>query len=154
MKKSTKKTAKPTKKSPIPKEFKKIIEEALNRYRFLLGMLNYKGDIFYHAEDKEPNENGDKVAMEIHVDHRYLIANLNVFPWIVEDWKNKKMDDDDVERIVAHEVAHIATHTLHWLSICVFKDESETKDAWESLTTVMGRLLYNLDQYKDAPRTR
>ena len=45
------------------------------------------------------------------------------------------------DEIIAHEVAHIATAKLYYVATCIYKDEGETIDAWESLTTIVGRLL-------------
>jgi hypothetical protein len=53
-------------------------------------------------------------------------------------WKDK--DFETIKTIIHHEVAHLATQHLFDIATAVYKDEGETRDAWETLTTVVGRL--------------
>lgn len=53
------------------------------------------------------------------------------------------------KEILAHEVVHLVTHQLHYLATCVYKDEGETTDVWESTKEIVGRLIYNYERTKE-----
>jgi hypothetical protein len=77
---------------------------------------------------------------------RYLTVTVKVYPYMVNEWKKKSMNDEDIHEIIAHEMSHVATNHLYRLATSVYKDEGETKDAWESLTTIIGRLVHEVDK--------
>ena len=135
--------------SHVPDKLRKMIAEDVQRYLMVLGMNHYRSKVFYMKKDIEHEghscEEG-RVAAAANVDMRYLSANIRIYPYMVDSWKEKNMDDEDVHEIIAHEVAHIATHHMFRLATSVYKDEGETKDAWESLTTVVGRLAHEVDK--------
>lgn len=123
-------------------EFKKIVSEGIAEYSKILGLECYQIKVFYENKDKDCKEG--KVNAEISVDHRYLNASMWVYPCLIDEWIKNKKTTEEIKDIIAHEVAHLATHKLHWLAECAFKGEEETTDAWEALTTIVGRLLYKV----------
>ena len=127
-------------------KFKKLVRKAVSDYTGKLGYHHYETKVHWYDENLEPNHNGDVVLAQCSVDHRYLLADFKIYPALELKWLKKKYDEEDVRRCVAHEVAHIATHKLHYMATSLYKDEGETTDAWEALTTVVGRLLYDVEK--------
>ena len=135
--------------SHIPDKFRQMVAEDVRRYLNVIGMNHYRTQIAYMHKDssKDSHTCGDgKVAAEAAVDMRYLTLSVKIYPFIIEDWKKKHIDDEDVHHIIAHEMAHVATQHMYRLATSVYKDEGETKDAWESLTTIIGRLVHEVDK--------
>ena len=108
-----------------------------------MGVSEFIGDILWKSEDKL-SEDGYKIQAEINVDRRYLRATLSIYPIFIVDWKER--GDSETERVIAHEVAHIATAHLYYLATCIYKDSGEMKDAWETLTERIGRLSVKVDE--------
>lgn len=163
MKKSAKRLKKPSKTkskvkkqkelSYIPDRFRKMVSSCVQSYIGVLGMNHYRAKIFYRKHDKDQEEHNcscgeGRVAAEATVDMRYLTVHVKVYPWVIEDWKRGYMDDKDITDIIAHEVAHTATNHLYRLATSIYKDEGEMKDAWESLTTIIGRLVHEVDYHR------
>jgi len=88
------------------------------------------------------------VLASMNVDMRYLNANLYIYPSMIRNWNQKIMDDEDIKDAIAHEISHIATNHMYMLATSIYKDEGEMKDAWESLTTVIGRLVHEIDSHR------
>lgn len=128
---------------PIPKKFRALVKDAIKRHAWNIGVSNYVGDILYMKEDKK-SENDAGIYAEIDVDRRYLGFVLKIYPLTIKRWKEK--GDSFLEEVIAHEVGHLATSHLYWLATCVYKDDGETKDAWETLTTIIGRLSEKIDE--------
>jgi hypothetical protein len=127
----------------IPKKLKKLVINSVRRHAWNIGVSHYTGDILWMEEDKR-NETGDSIIAECIVDRRYLKATIRLYPRIIRDWK---IDGDQyVENAIAHEVAHIATQHAYDIATATYKDEGETKDAWETLTEVVARLSIKLDK--------
>ena len=141
-----------TKKEKVPEKIKKAIRDKIYKYQKLLNALDYRGDIRYIKKDEgDKDEDGNvigHVLAKAIVDHRYLIADFEIFPRFVKKIKEKQISPESIDEIIAHEVAHIATQKLYYMATSIYKDEGETKDAWESLTTVIGRLLVDLGEKK------
>lgn len=152
MKKSVKKSVKPLKKKSkkaIPDKLRKIIISASSRYLKVLGFGNYDVKVYWQksAAIKGPDQRTEgEIAATMTVDQRYLRAQLRVYPHMINAWNNKSMDEDDIEEIIAHEVSHIATNHLFTIAVATYKEEGETHDAWEGLTTIVGRLVYEVDR--------
>lgn len=150
-KRSTKKSKVQKELSYIPDKFRKMIADDVRRYLNVLGMNHYRSKIFYrkHDKDTEGHTCGEgKVAAEATVDMRYLTVDVKIYPWVIHDWKKKWFTDDDVHHIIAHEMSHVATNHMYRLATSIYKDEGETKDAWESLTTIIGRLVHEIDYHR------
>ena len=134
----------------IPTKLRKMISSDVFRYLNILGMNHYQGKIFYmkkDVEDQYRDRDGSTLASAL-VDHRYLVVNINIYPILVSRWKNKLSDDNDIHEVIAHEVSHIATNHMYQMATCTYKDEGETKDAWESLTTIIGRLVHEIGIFR------
>lgn len=124
---------------PIPRKLKKLVLDALRRHAWNIGVSHYTGDILYMSENEKGGDRPDMdVQASMHVDRRYLKTTLKIFPAAIKRWE--KEGDAAVEEMVAHEVAHIATQHMMDLAVSCYKDEGETKDAWETLTTVIGKM--------------
>ena len=149
MKKIKKTVVKPKSKPYVPKELDKLINNAVIRYLKVLGYCNYEVRIHYSKVATpsmvEQRSTGDAAAT-MSVDLRYMRAHLKVFPYIIDGWKNKKVTSQEVEEIIAHEVSHIATNHLFTIAVATYKEEGETIDSWENLTTVVGRLVFEVDR--------
>lgn len=155
MKKSTKKSGKKSvkqlkKKSrpAIPPKLQKLVSESASRYLKVLGYGNYEVKIYWQKHDapkgvEQRTEGGAAATMT--VDQRYLRGMLKVYPYLVNAWINKNLNDQGVEEIIAHEISHIATNHLFTIAVATYKEEGETHDAWEMLTTIVGRLVHEVD---------
>ena len=119
----------------VDKKLKKYVRELVRKAAYNIGVTNYELDIYYN---KDPKEDGPKVAGSMDTDRRYLTGILNLYPPVMRAWKDK--DFETIKTIIHHEVAHLATQHLFDIATAVYKDEGETRDAWETLTTVVGRL--------------
>lgn len=153
MKKSTKKQKKRLKKKnkvPAPHKLRKMIAADILRYLDILGMNHYRTKIFYMKFDTEDNTcpGNSTVAAAATADMRYLNVHIKIYPWLVNQWKKKLLNDEDIHEIIAHEISHVATTHMYRLVVSVFKDEGEVKDAFESLTTIIGRLVNEIDRYR------
>ena len=165
MKKSIKPPKKPSKLknkvqknlSHIPTKLRKLIANDVNRYLNILGMNNYTCKIFYAKKDKGEDEmlysktEGMCLASTT-VDMRYLNVHINIYPHLINGWKDKSFDDEDVHEVVAHEIAHIATNHMYRMATSVYKDEGEMLDSWEILTTQMGRLVHEVDNRRNSKK--
>lgn len=129
------------KKSKVPAKFKKLVRDTINEYEKVLGIIQYEGRVYYPSEDMvHPDDS--KTLASCSVDHRYLTADYRIFPMFVERWKSKFYTEEECKEKIAHEVAHLATHLLHWNAVCRYVTDSEMQDSWESLTELVGRLIY------------
>ena len=124
-------------KNNIPKQFKKAVKDLMRKHCWNMGVSNYLGDILYMESDRSDNTNSD-VHAEMTVDRRYLSATLKVYPIAIRKFKQDGMEY--LDHLIAHEVAHIVTQHVMDLLVSCYKDEGETKDAWESLTETIGRM--------------
>ena len=131
------------KKNPVNKNFKKFVKEWIYTYSKLIDSPWHMGDINYMTEDK--TQNGDITLAEIDIDSFYLVANYSIYPELEKLWKRNV---NLAKEKIAHEVAHIITHKLHELSICAYKSEEEVREAWESTTEIIGRLINRYEETK------
>ena len=134
--------------SHVPDELQKLIHFSVERYLNILGMNNYKPRIMFEKDGCNANNDpsADIVAAIANVDNRYLTITIKVFSYVVDLWKKGDMDDDDIKDIIAHEVAHVATNNLYDKAVSLYRNEEDVKDAWESLTTTVGRLVNEIDK--------
>ena len=128
---------------PVNKKFKKFVKEWIYTYSKLIDSPWHMGDIRYMVETK--SKDGNTTLAEIYVDSFYLVANYSIYPELEILWKK---DPAQAKEKLAHEVAHIITHKLHELSICSYKGEEEVKEAWESTTEIIGRLINRYEEAK------
>lgn len=134
---------------PVP--FRKLVSSIAGQYRWVLGLQDYGMPISWVHED-EPRSKEDPeslTAMKATVDRRYLSCRIQVFPMVWKGWIEKRYTDEDVRKMVAHEVSHITTQHLADLSTAVYKDIGEFKDAWESCTERFAQILYRLEKFEN-----
>ena len=124
-------------------KFKKFVKEWIHNYSKCIDNAWHMGDINYFEEDS--GKDGDFVLAEVRIDSFYLNANYNIYPALERRWKR---DPELAKEALAHEVAHIVTHKLHELSICAYRSEDEVKEAWESTTEIVGRLINKYEKLK------
>lgn len=129
----------------IDEKFKAIIRDSASRYRHKLGFLHFEVKILYMDDDldAEDSSRGGLVRAQFNADRRYLRGTMKIYPNLYESWSKKEFSTEEVKKIIAHEISHMATQHMFDVAVASFKDEGETKDAWESLTTIVGRLLYD-----------
>lgn len=132
------------KKLVVPKALKKLVLDAIKRHAWNIGVSHFVGDVLWMAEDKKID--GHYVVAEDSVDRRYLRCTFKLYPEFIKHWRND--GDPYVESTIAHEVAHIATQHLFDVAIARYCDDGEMKDAWETLTEVIGKLSTRLDRAK------
>lgn len=135
---------------PIPKKLYEMVATDVTRYLDIIGMNHYRPKIVFMKKDDEENEQhccgASTVAAAAIVGMRYLRVTIKVYPHLVNEWKKKTMSDEEVHEIIAHEVSHVATNHMYVLATSVYKDSGETKDSWEALTTIVGRLVHEVDK--------
>ena len=132
------------KKTRVPEKLKKLIREAAQDYRTKLHADAYDLKVEYMEDDLPPTDSGGDVAMDIRINRRYLMATVHVYPWYISKWEKKHYSDNEIKEAVAHEIAHLATQHFFDVAVATYRDEGEMKDAWETCTTVIGRLLHRL----------
>lgn len=124
----------------IPEKLKDLVKDAIKRHAWNIGVSHYTGDIHWMQEDVE----GDGIiAAEITVNRRYLKFTLKIYPDTVKKWHEQ--GDQYVEEVIAHEIAHLATHHFYDVATARYCDDGEMKDAWETCTQVIGQLSYRLN---------
>lgn len=128
----------------VPEKLKKLIVDAARRHAWNIGVSNFV--INYMEKDEEGFSGGDRPnkMASMTTDRRYLTGMLRIFPCAVRQWKRE--GDAFMEQLVAHEVAHLATQHLYQMAYSVYKDEGETRDAWETLTETVGRMSCRIDK--------
>jgi hypothetical protein len=134
-----------------PEALRTLISQDVYRYLNVLGLKQYKPKVLYMMEEREvnhddPGHSHGVVAASAEVDKRYLTVHVRVFPWLVDGWVAKRVSDEEVSEIIAHEISHVATDHMYTLATSVYKDHGEMGDAWESLTTIIGRLVFEVDK--------
>lgn len=129
----------------VPQALRKIVSKAVGDYRWELGMQIWKVDISYVHEDKQVAE-GDDVAASIWVNRRYLEATISIYPNTIKRFTSKIWEEKDVREVIAHEISHIATQHFFDVATARYCDDGEMKDAWETCTSVIGKLVYQLDR--------
>lgn len=113
-------------------------------------MNHYESKVYYMKKDLAVDDNrmehGSGVAATATVEIRYLRVVIKIYPHMINMWEGKKMSDEEVHEIIAHEVSHLATNHLFQMATATYRDEGEMKDAWEGLTTIVGRLVHEVDK--------
>ena len=131
-------------------EFKKLVKSAITDYTETLGFKHYAVDVRWFDQD-DTGERGGSLLAACTTDHRYLTATVKIYPCFEKRWISDGKHLYFIRETISHEIAHIATHSLWYIATSIYKDEGESVDAWESLTTVVGRLLYDIDKLKNKP---
>lgn len=124
-----------------PDHFKEVLREAIKEYRIDLGATVFNIEVRYMDGDDVKDNRKVDTAMGILVGRRYYTATLFVYPRALDVFE--KDGEEQFREAVAHEIAHIETQHLFECASSPYKSEEETVDAWERLTTVLGRYLYN-----------
>lgn len=136
------------KKTLYPHALKEFVKGNLRDYQESLGMAWHDGKIAWMSEKKEEDTEDSTTCAEATINTRYLNADFKIYPELINRWKNKKMREEDVKKIISHETAHIATAQMMDLIHNVYRSKNETHDAFETLTEIIGRLLYKLGEKK------
>lgn len=128
----------------IDKKLRSFVKECAKSAAWNIGVSHYVIDVFWQKDPKK-NEDDDRstTAAEVNVDRRYLTVSLRIYPEVEDLWR--KGDKEKVRAIVHHEVAHIATQHLYEVGVATYRDEGEVKDAWETLTEMVGRMSLKVD---------
>ena len=133
------------KKLKVPEKLKKLVIDCVRRHAWNIGVSHYVGDILWMEEDKKSDDRGDSsIHGEMTTDRRYLKGTIKIYPAAIKAWE---MDGNPtIEELISHEVAHLATQHLYDIATARYCDDGEMKDAWETLTTIVGRLSLKLDR--------
>lgn len=131
----------------IDPKLKAFVRECFKKYAWNIGVSHYQGDIHYMAEpDTDDGHRGVTLAT-MTTDRRYLRATLRIFPLLVKKWKEG--EKDYVSAVIAHEVGHLATQHLYDVAVATYRDDGEMKDAWETLTEVVGRMAHKIAELEE-----
>lgn len=133
----------------VPDELRRIVSKAVSDYRWELGMQIWKVGISYGHEDSKSDNPESIVAASISVNRRYLEATITIYPSFVNYFKDKKWDEKEVRETIAHEISHIATQHFFDVATSRYCDDGEMRDAWETCTTIIGKLVYQLDKERN-----
>lgn len=134
-------TKKTKKASKIDSRLKEFAIDKFRQYAWHIGVSHYHADILWVDEDKRLQ--GDDILAEIIVDRRYLKAIISIYPVLVRKWK--RGEKEEVAHALAHEISHIATQHLFDCATSTYVEEEEMKDAWETLTEMIGRMAVKID---------
>lgn len=127
----------------IPKALKDLVRDSIRRHAWNIGVSHFQGDIRYASSPKEKHECYAVTHADTNTDRRYLRATFTFYPAFVDVWR--KDGNAYVEKVVAHEVAHLATQHFFDVATATYRDEGEMKDAWETCTEIIGRLSLKVD---------
>lgn len=134
---------KQNKKSVDPK-LKKFVIDNVRKAAWNIGVSHFNVDIHYMEGNKDGRDGGI-IAAEMDTDRRYLRGVLRISKHLQDKWKDG--EKEEVRHAIFHEISHIATqHVMDLMSAC-YKDEGETKDAWESLTETIARMALKIDNF-------
>lgn len=128
----------------IDPKLKKFVQETAKQAAWNIGYSHYHMDVEYMSDEKVADDmQGMAVAAECVVNRRYLRCTIRIYPLIMQHWEDG--NKASVRECITHEIAHLATEHMKDLIFSAFKDEGETKDAWESLTTIVGNMAMRID---------
>lgn len=130
----------------VPRSLRKIISRAVSDYCWELRVQQWNVGIEYKHEDKEQEDPLNHVCASIVVNRRYLEAVVSIYPYLVKKYVTKKYNEDEVRQVVAHEISHLVTEHFYHVATAPYRDQGEMHDAWETCTTVIGRLIHRLAQ--------
>ena len=120
------------------KRFKAIVVKAVQDARDVIGRTDIKYEVAY----PEKACSGESAAYaDCSFSRRYLETTISVYPAFEQAWKDGVVSDLEVREIIFHEMAHVITEHMKELIYSCFKDEGEVKDAWESATSVISRIM-------------
>lgn len=125
------------KKFTYPVRFKKLFLEMIPKYKENIGAGSLSVDVNYMDGNDPCRPN---TAMQIHIDLDYLRATITVYPNALDTWRRN--GDEEFREMIAHEIAHVATQPMRDLISQPFKSPEEVRIAWEALTTLVGRYIY------------
>ncbi len=131
----------------VKPKIKKVVNGFVTDARNALCLDEWNIDILYHKDEKPSDRKDDQgnnvnTAGEMSVDRRYLMATLKLYPM------GYNQQPEQLREIIFHEMSHIWTQHLLDLVYSTFKDEGESKDAWESLTSRIASLALGFDNRK------
>lgn len=129
----------------VPQKYKDFVKECARQAAWHIGVSHFELDIEYMADQKSEDCKHEVTQGEMKTDRRYLHGTLRLYPVVLKNWE--KGEKDQVKKVVYHEIAHLATQHIFDIATSCYKDEGETKDAWESLTEVISRMALIIDGY-------
>lgn len=130
----------------LPK-LKEAVIEACKRHAWNIGVSEYRIDIYWKMKDKELNTPDGDIYASMSVNRRYRQCALSLYPIFVKEWA--KDGQALVDRVISHEIAHLATDHMFWVATACYKDEGETHDAWETLTEIIGRMSAKINEFNN-----
>lgn len=125
-----------------PEDFKTFVRKCVQEFAWHLKIQHYDVELFFEQKQPAGDEGEVKTAASTKVDRKYLKATIYIYPRTLDEWQFK--NKVQIGRIVAHEIAHIATQHLFDLTQTQWKTPTETNDAWESLTEIVARLTHRV----------
>lgn len=128
----------------VPKRLKRLVIDSCKRHAWNIGVSHYAIDILWMAEDVKVGDS--TLHGEMQADRRYLKGTLKIYPNAIQAWRND--GDPAIERLVSHEIAHLATEHFKDVAYARFCDDGELKDAWETVTEVISQLSVKLNEYR------
>ena len=130
----------------VPQKYKDFVKDCAQKAAWSIGVSHYRIDIHYMDEAKD-SDGETNTRGEMETDKRYLQGTMRLYPKVLAQWE--KGEINQVKEVVYHEIAHLATQHFYDVATSIYKDEGETKDAWETCTEVIGRLALKIDELEN-----
>lgn len=128
------------------REFKNFVQDVVNEVRLSHGLMDYK--ISYGFVPRVEDAPHQKVRLaDIDVDDKYLTAHIRVYTPLFEHFRDG--DRQAIKEALCHELAHIRTNALNKLADDRWACPEDVSKNTESLTELMGRLMYQITYGKD-----
>jgi len=127
----------------VDKKLKNFISDCIDEACHNIKLEHYWISTLY-MKDESQFDDGKIVAASMTTDRRYLKATLKIFLHVEDMWK--RGEKEEIQEIIHHEIAHIATQHLMDCAQARYCETGEMKDAWETLTEVVGRLSIRLQR--------
>jgi len=127
-------------------KFMKMCYNAIERYMWRTRQTAYSWGIKYMDKDFE-NSDGEHLYASATTDVRYLTVTFSIYPILEANFLKGILNQRELERILAHEVGHVIMAPSDRLIRSSFKNEDEAKDVNEQASDLIGRLLWNVDEW-------
>lgn len=125
----------------VDPKLKKLVRETIQRAQSVLNVSKFEIRVLYMDGPSISNEG---CWADIHPSLHYLTADMRIYTPLIEAWDKKEEPREKFQEVVTHEVAHLVTARMALLADQPYKSEQEVIEAKEELTTIVGRMAYDL----------
>lgn len=152
MKKKKKVKSKKRHKLWPPQKFRTFVENTVDEIKEEHGLKDFEIKYAFATKPTPVDDDGvpKTTAATIHIDPKYLDALITVYPIMVDLWKDNSQNR--IREILCHEIAHIRTDKMVRLARERYVNCEDIDTYWETLTEIVGRLMFNVIHYKKYAR--